>query len=54
MEAGHGARDAEVAFVVITVLNHLGDGVAVDVVEVGERVDDVILTFRIGARTRPR
>ena len=42
-----GARDAEVALVVLrvaAVLNHLGDGVAVGVVEVGERVDDVILT----------
>jgi len=42
-----GARDAEVALVVLrvaAVLNHLGDGVAVGVVEVGERIDDVILT----------
>jgi hypothetical protein len=29
---------------IAAVLNHLGDGVAVGVVEVGERVDDVILT----------
>ena len=43
-----GARDAEVQRSSYSYrtqeLNHLGAGVAVGVVEVGERVDDVILT----------
>ena len=50
MGASHGkpgmwcARCGGRARRIAAVLNHLGDGVAVGVVEVGERVDDVILT----------